>query len=105
MMTLSALAYANDDPLPAETIQHHQDRIRARIVQELGTASYATHNNWEFAWGPGLTYSNMMYVARRTGADQYAVIIRGTDWNFVLDWIEDFDVLHTVPFPYATTQD
>ncbi len=105
MMTLAALAYANENPLPAETLAHHQDRIRTKIVQELATPGYATQGNWTWAWGPGLTASNMMYVARKTGADHYAVAIRGTDWHFLFDWIEDFDVLKLVPFPYITSQD
>ncbi|MDQ3813758.1 MAG: lipase family protein [Armatimonadota bacterium] len=104
-MTLAALAYTNENALPGETIPHQQERIRAAIIQQLGNSDYATNNLWEFAWGPGLTSGDMMYVAKKKSADQYAVAIRGTDWSFLMDWIEDFDVLQLVAFPYISTQD
>jgi hypothetical protein len=55
--------------------------------------------------GPGLTQGNMMYAARRAGSSDLAVVIRGTDWRFVADWIENGEVLKLVPFPYAQAAD
>ena len=30
---------------------------------------------------------------------------RGTDWNFLTDWVDDFDVLHTHDWPTASPAD
>jgi lipase (class 3) len=57
------------------------------------------------AWGPGLTddRSNMLYVAQNIVTNQGAVTIRGTDWSFWLDWVEDFAaLLPLIPFPFQT---
>lgn len=105
LMTLSALAYAKENPLPKETTQAHQARIRDKITKELAKPGLATGNNWEFAWGPGLTTGNMMFVAKNKSANEYAVSIRGTDFKFIFDWIEDADVLNLAAFPYVSTTD
>ncbi len=33
----------------------------------------------------------MTYVAGNSAGNQFAVSVRGTDWSFWLDWVEDFD--------------
>ena len=104
-LTLSALAYANEDRLPGETAAQHQARISKRINQELGNPAYATGGEWQVVWGPALTSGNMLYVAKKTTGNQYAVAIRGTDWHFLADWIEDFDTLKLTRFPYVSSQD
>jgi hypothetical protein len=54
----------------------------------------------------GLRYGNLLYVAQDTGAtDRYAIVVRGTVWNFLTDWLDDFDVLHTHDWPYASPAD
>ena len=100
MMTLAALAYANETPNRDETISQQQVRIRNMIILQLQNPAYATNNEWVLTWGPGLDGDNMMYVAKRRGFDQYAVVIRGTDWGFFKDWIEDLAIFRLVTFPY-----
>lgn len=104
-LTLAALSYANEAALPRETLVQHQARIRGKINQELQHTAYATAGGWRVVWGPGLTSGNMMYVAKQTRENRYAVAIRGTAWDFLVDWIEDLDVLTLVPFPYVRSQD
>ena len=100
LMTLSEHAYIDERPLPGETIAAQEARMRRDIDAALASSPYA---DWQVAWGPGLDgdRGNMMYVAGNQAANQYAVVIRGTDWSFWLDWVEDFAaVLGLVPFPY-----
>jgi hypothetical protein len=100
-MTLSELAYIDEQQLPAETVEQQKARMRKDINQALSNSSYP---DWQVAWGPGLNpdRSNMMYVAHNQKTQQYAVVIRGTDWSFWLDWLEDFgSLLELVPFSYA----
>ena len=105
LMTLAAICYEGENPLPKEPLAHQQQRIATMVQAELANKSYATEGLWELAWGPGLTVGNMMFLARQTGTDTYALAIRGTDWKFFIDWVEDADILNLVPFPYATTCD
>ena len=74
------------------------------IDAALAASAYPT---WSVAWGPKLNAdrSNMMYIAGSPSAGQYAVAVRGTDWSFLLDWLEDFAVLRLVPYPYLSGTD
>src|SRR4051794_16989815 len=49
--------------------------------------------DWKVVWGPALDEdrSDMMYIAGNIASNQLAVSVRGTDWSFWLDWIEDFN--------------
>jgi len=100
LMTLSTLAYVGEDALPNEALADQQNRIAGKLTAELGNPNYATAGAWQLVWGPGLTVGNMMYVARQTGTNNYALAIRGTYWKFIIDWVEDADVLLMVSFPY-----
>src|SRR6267143_2003126 len=43
--------------------------------------------------------ANMLYAASEPSGNQIAVAIRGTDWSFWLNWLEDFgSLLPLVPF-------
>lgn len=100
LLTLSADAYVDETPLPNETVQQQAARMRRDINTALSQSAYS---DWQVAWGPGLTddRSNMLYVAGNTVANQYAVVVRGTDWSFWLDWVEDFaSLLPLVLFPF-----
>jgi Lipase (class 3) len=100
-MTLCEFSYIDESPQADETVQAQAARMRTDINAALSASPYP---QWQVAWGPGLSddRSNMMYVAGSTAAGEYAVIIRGTDWSFVLDWLEDIGVfLGLVPYPYA----
>ena len=83
-LQLSALAYVD------ENTDASQQQMIEGISAGLQTAGYA---DWSVAWGPALDQdrSNMMYAAANTAGDQVAVSVRGTDWDFWLDWVEDFD--------------
>ncbi|AQG80487.1 lipase family protein [Spirosoma montaniterrae] len=87
-MTLSTLAYIDETPLPSDTTPAIQAaRMRADINAALAQSTYS---GWQVAWGPGLSSdrSNMLYMAQN--GSQYAVVIRGTDWSFFMNWVEDF---------------
>jgi hypothetical protein len=83
-LQLSALAYVD------ENIDASQQKMSAAINAGLESAGCA---DWSVVWGPALDAdrSNMMYVAGNSAIDQLAVAVRGTDWSFWLDWVEDFD--------------
>jgi hypothetical protein len=83
-LQLSALAYVD------ENTDASQQQMIDGINAGLQAAGYS---DWSVAWGPALDQdrSNMMYVAANTAGDHVAVSVRGTDWSFWLDWVEDFD--------------
>jgi hypothetical protein len=100
LLTLAASSYVDEKPLPGESIQAQTARMRRDIDAALGQSAYAA---LQVAWGPALAgdRGDMMYVAGNQATNQYAVAIRGTDWSFWLDWVEDFgSLLPLVPFPY-----
>lgn len=98
MISLCVLSYTDETPLPGESVPQQQGRMYADIDSALRTAL----PGWEVAWGPGLSAdrANMMYIAGNRGSNEYAVVIRGTDWSFVLDWLEDFTSVLQIAAPY-----
>lgn len=90
-MTLCALAYTDETPLPNETLPQQIARMRKDINAALTDPSLATANDWLIAWGPGLSKdrSTMFYVAKQRGQRNFAIVIRGTDWSFIADWAYD----------------
>ena len=100
LLALATAAYIDEKPLPNETVQAQTARMRKDINTALESAPTG---GWQVAWGPGLSddRANMLYVAGNIVTNQYAVAIRGTDWSFWLDWVEDFaSLLPLVPFPF-----
>ena len=100
LLTLAASAYVDEKALPGESIPAQTARMRRDIDTALCETPYRA---WQVVWGPALAgdRGNMMYVAGNAAANQYAVAVRGTDWSFWLDWVEDFaSLLPLVPFPY-----
>src|SRR6266480_2582838 len=98
LITLSSLSYMNSSPLPGETIEQQEARMRTDIDAALVESGYS---NWHVVWGPGLSddRGNMMYVAGESDTQRMAVAVRGTEWEFWLNWIEDFaSVLPLVPY-------
>jgi hypothetical protein len=87
-MTLAAIAYSSEnDP----------SGIQVAIQDNLANSDFATKGNWKLAWGPGLAEDdeNLVYVAQDTTQPaSYAVVVRGTDWCFPVNFVEDFDVFH-----------
>lgn len=97
-ITFCVLSYTDETPLPGETVQQQELRMRGDINSSLASAL----PGWSVAWGPALTddRANMMYIAGNAATSQYALAIRGTDWSFILDWLEDLTVLLLIPAPY-----
>jgi hypothetical protein len=81
-ITLSTLAYVDEDR--TATQQQMANEIDAGLEQ----AEYAV---WEVVWGPALTVdrSNLAYAAWYSETGQLAVSIRGSDFSFWFNWIED----------------
>ena len=93
-MTLSAIAYVAEDI-------HIYDAIHHAIQGQLATSS-ALGGHFKLVWlGLSPDFSNLMYVAQDDrGSDRFAVVIRGTDFNFLGDLKEDFDVLDQHAWPW-----
>jgi hypothetical protein len=90
-MTLSTLAYVEENRIA--TREQMIDEINAGL-EEVG------YKSWQVAWGPALNAdrSNMMYAARDSKTGDLAVSIRGSDFSFWLNWIEDLATLVLVPY-------
>ena len=90
-MTLSTLAYVNENRIAS------QQEMISEINAGLDEAGY---KSWQVAWGPALNAdrSNLLYAARNSETGQLAVSIRGSDFSFWLNWLEDLAVLRLVPF-------
>jgi hypothetical protein len=98
LITLSGFAYLDSAPLPGESIVAQEARMRRDIDAALAESAYP---DWHVVWGPGLSddRGNMLYVAQSSTTDQLAVAIRGTQWDFWLNWVQDFaSVLPPVPY-------
>ncbi|MGB8897912.1 MAG: hypothetical protein WCC90_01050 [Methylocella sp.] len=90
-MTLSTLAYVDENRIAS------QRELISEINAGLDEAGY---KSWQVAWGPALNAdrSNLLYAARNSETGQLAVSIRGSDFSFWLNWLEDLAVLRLVPF-------
>src|SRR5215475_1808359 len=90
-MTLSTLAYVDENRTAT------QQQMISEINAGLEEAGY---KSWQVAWGPALNAdrSNLAYTARNSETGQLAVSIRGSDFSFWLNWIEDLAVLRVVPY-------
>jgi Lipase (class 3) len=98
LLTLSTLSYMDSSPLPGESVEDQEARMRRDIDAALAESGYPT---WRVVWGPGLSdgRANMLYVAGEVDTNRLAIAIRGTEWEFWLNWIEDFaSVLPPVPY-------
>jgi hypothetical protein len=60
----------------------------------------AGYPSWQVVWGPALNAdrSNPLYAARNSQTGQLAVSIRGSNFAFWLNWIEDLAALRVVPY-------
>ena len=81
------------------------------MIGEINAAlDEAGYSSWRVVWGPALNAdrSNLLYAARNSQTGQLAVSIRGSDFSFWLNWIEDLAVLSVVPYnesvPHAGNQ-
>lgn len=90
-MTLSTLAYVDENRIAS------QQQMIGEINAGLDEAGY---KSWQVAWGPALNAdrSNLLYAARNNETGQLAVSIRGSDFSFWLNWIQDLAVVTLVPY-------
>ena len=90
-MTLSTLAYVDENRTAT------QQQMIGEINAGLEEAGY---KSWQVAWGPALNAdrSNLAYAARNSETGQLAVSIRGSDFSFWLNWIEDLAAIRLVPY-------
>jgi pimeloyl-ACP methyl ester carboxylesterase len=90
-MTLSTLAY----------VEENRIATREQMIAEINAGlSEAGYKSWQVAWGPALNAdrSNLAYAARNSETGQLAVSIRGSDFSFWLNWLEDLATLRLVPY-------
>src|ERR1700751_3305644 len=89
-MTLSTLAYVDENR--TATQQEMINEINAGLEE-------AGYDSWRVAWGPALNAdrSNLAFAARNSETGQLAVSIRGSDFSFWLNWIQDLAVITLVP--------
>jgi hypothetical protein len=86
MLELATIAYSTD------------------VTAYLDQAAYLT-NGWQLAWGPATAdaNANLVYVARNTSSNQFAVAVRGTYPEFGVGLLqqlrEDLDVDDLIPWP------
>jgi len=97
-LTLSAISYQGEGG--------DYDAIRAAITAALA-ASTVLGGHLTLVWlGLSPDRANLLYVAQdHREPSRYALVARGTDWNFLTDWVDDFDVLHTHNWPSANPPD
>ncbi len=99
-MTLAALCYVNENN-PAF--------IKDSLKVQLAMQNYSTAGKWKLAWGPALSSdnANMMYIAKDTtqSPPAYCLAIRGTDWCFISNIIQDLYVWNQIPYPYGSASD
>jgi hypothetical protein len=90
-MTLSTLAYVDENR--TATQQQMINEINAGLEE-------AGYKAWQVVWGPALNAdrSNLAYAARNSVTGQLAVSIRGSDFSFWLNWIEDLAAIRVVSY-------
>ena len=90
-MTLSTLAYVDENR--TATQQQMINEINAGLEQ-------AGYEGWQVVWGPALNVdrSNLAYAAGNGQTGQLAISIRGSDFSFWLNWIEDLAAVRQVPY-------
>jgi hypothetical protein len=99
-MTLASLSYVNEN---------NSAFMRDSLIIQLAMPNYSTRGNWKLAWGPGLSTdnANMMYIAVDSSGSvpAYCLAIRGTDWCFISNIIQDLFVWNQLQYPYGTASD
>src|ERR1043165_7040829 len=101
MFTLAYLAYDGESSTDPFVVMHE-------LVTDLASVQ-PLQGQWQLVWGPALLRlplavldDNMWYVVRNTVTGEYAIGIRGTNFDAILDWIvEDFWITSRTPWPYA----
>ncbi|MGL4962142.1 MAG: lipase family protein [Inquilinus sp.] len=107
MMTLAALASDGADPRPSgETRDQHVARISRAITSQLTNTALATQGQWSLSW-VGLTKddANLAFIAQGPndgdGNSVYALVLRGTVMDDLIDQLEDLEVWRLQDFPFG----
>jgi len=93
-MTLAQLAATSSDERPSgESVEQQETRILNAINSQLANADLATNAEWQAVW-VGLTQdrANLAYIAQNTSQNAFAVCLRGTQFNSLIDLMEDLEV-------------
>ena len=90
-VTLSTFAYVDENRTAT------QQQMASEINAGLSEAGY---EQWQVVWGPAVNAdrSNLAYAACNSQTGELAVSIRGSDFSFWLNWIEDLAVIRLVPY-------
>jgi hypothetical protein len=90
-VTLSTFAYVDENRTAT------QQQMASESNAGLSEAGY---EQWQVVWGPAVNAdrSNLAYAARNSQTGELAVSIRGSDFSFWLNWIEDLAVIRLVPY-------
>jgi len=90
-VTLSTFAYVDENRTAT------QQQMASEINAGLSEAGY---EQWQVVWGPAVNAdrSNLAYAACNSRTGELAVSIRGSDFSFWLNWIEDLAVIRLVPY-------
>ena len=76
-------------------------------IESALASSPVLGSHFTLVWlGIGPQSANLLYIAQDDRAPaRFSLAFRGTDWNFLLDWVDDFDVLDTHDWPSARPPD
>lgn len=102
MFTLAYLAYDGESSTDPHVVMRE-------LLTDLANVK-PLQGQWQLVWGPTLYRlplaildDNMWYVVRNTVTGEYAIGIRGTNFDAILDWIvEDFWITSQTAWPYAS---
>jgi len=94
MMTLAQLASTSPNERPSgEALELQEMRIFNAINSQLSNAALATTAEWQAVWvGLAQDRANLAYIAQNTSQNAFAVCIRGTLFNSLIDLAEDLNV-------------
>lgn len=115
MLSFAYLAYTGEGITTANPEPTILSKINAALPQINVTDASGNSVNlssWSVVWGPvaytipgALYQENMMYVVQNGNTSQYAIAIRGTNFASQVDWfLEDFEVISTMPWPVPNAQ-
>jgi hypothetical protein len=84
LMTLSALAYIEDDAPTKHTPPPNINTVKSALTHALKKPEFETKGQWHLKWGP-IQYNpsrNLAYVVQKQNTQTYAIVLRGTVGSF-----------------------
>jgi hypothetical protein len=104
MMTLAQFGVISSTERPSgESVEQQEQRILNGINGQLANTALPTGGEWQAVW-IGLTQdrANLAYIAQNTSQNAFAVSLRGTQFNSLIDLSEDLNVGAVAEFTVAT---